>query len=446
MADGARRVVVVGAGMAGLTAALSAQEAGATVVLLETGAAAGGSAAMSAGFITTFRSYEDYQRVIPRGDQAQGRAVMEQYEDAVRWLADQGVLLEEGGAEGDGEFGFGRRRHMDPPRAMAHLASRFQARGGTLRTRSRAVQLVTDEHGAIAGVVAQTEGRRGTEPADAVVLAGGGFQGNADLTTRYVGRWADRMPVRSNPGSVGDGLLLGRAIGAASSRGLHSFYGHLLPAPPAVITPERFFPTTAYYSRYTVLVNLAGERFTDESLGDHLNAQAAVRQDRAEVFAIFDGAAYEQHLVQNPVNLNRFKAGREAGAWIATESTLEGVVERLGERGVRRGTLLQTLRAYNRAMAEGTDEPLPVPRAQDRLPLQRPDYYAIALVPAITFTFGGLRIDERCRVLDRAGTAIAGLYAAGADAGGTYYEQYGGGLAMSLTLGRIAGAMAGRAS
>ena len=445
------RVLVVGAGMSGLVAALTAQEHGAPVTLLEAGAAPGGSAALSAGFITTFGSYADYLRRIPLGEQAQGRLVMEHYDEAVRWLLDQGIVFEQDvSGQAEGEFGFTRRHRMNPPAAMAHLESHFRERGGTLHTSTRASRLLLDEQGGVTGALAVGPAGRQTLPARAVVLASGGFQGNAELTTRYVGRWADRMLVRSNPHSIGDGLLMGLEIGAGTSRALHSFYGHLMPAPPAVLPPERFFPPTAYYSRATVLVNLTGERFADESLGDHMNAQAAARQPEAAVFAIFDQDVHDQRIVGqpsgHPEGLNRLEAARQAGAWIVSAPTLDKLGVLLTERGVRPNTLAATLNAFNRAMAEGTDAPLPVPRAALRAPLWRAPFYAIALAPAITLTYGGLRVDERCQVLDRAGVPIAGLFAAGADAGGTYFEQYGGGLAMALTLGRVAGASAATAA
>jgi succinate dehydrogenase/fumarate reductase flavoprotein subunit len=444
-------VVVVGAGMSGLVAALTAQEQGARVTLLEAGAAPGGSAALSAGFITTFGSYDDYRRRIPLGEPAQGQLVMTEYDGAIRWLLELGLTFgPDASGQAEGEFGFTRRHRMNPPVAMAHLAGVFADRGGVLHASTRALRLLIDESGAVAGVLARSAAGPETYRAASVILASGGFQGNAELTTRYMGRWADRMLVRANPHSVGDGLLMGLELGAGTSRGLHSFYGHLMPAPPAVLPPERFFPPTAYYSRATVLVNLAGERFTDESLGDHLNAQAAARQDAAAVFAIFDQDVHDKHVAGqpsgHPQGLNRLEAGREAGAWIVTAATLDKLLTLVAERGVRRATLLQTLHAFNRAMAEGTDEPLPVPRAQLRAPLWRSPFYAIALAPAITLTYGGLRVDGRCQVLDRAGVPIAGLYAAGADAGGTYFEQYGGGLAMALTLGRVAGVAAARAA
>jgi succinate dehydrogenase/fumarate reductase flavoprotein subunit len=439
MAAVAEPVVVIGAGMAGLAAALTAQEDGARVLLVEAGEAAGGSAILSAGQITTFGSYEDLRRGIPYGDPEQGRVLAETYDAAVAWLAGLGVALT---ASASYEFGFPRNNAMEPPVALPRLAASFQQRGGELWTRTRALRLLTEEDGAVVGAVVRRDGQQQDIGASAVVLASGGFQGNPDLTTRYIGRWADRMPVRSNPHSVGDGLLMAQAVGAGTSRGLHAFYGHLLPAPPAVITPASFLPTTAYYSRYAVLANLRGERFTDESQGDEMNAQAAVRQDQAAVFGILDAAIYEQRILAHRSGIDRIAEARAIGGRVATAATLDALAEQVAAWGVHRDTLARTLSDYNRAMAEDTDAPLPVPRAQHHAPLRQPDFIAIALTPAITFTHGGIRVDGRCRVLDRHGEPIPGLFAAGVDAGGTYFERYGGGLAMSLTLGRAAGATA----
>jgi succinate dehydrogenase/fumarate reductase flavoprotein subunit len=437
-------VVVVGAGMAGLAAALAAQDAGARVRLLEAGAAVGGSAALSAGQITTFGTFEEARRTIPQGEPEQARLLVEGYDAAIAWLAELGVRLTPSPSY---EFGFARNHVIEPPLALAHLAGVFQQRGGDLWIRARAVRLLTNDVGsAVTGVVVRRDTGLVVIPARAVVLASGGFQGNPELTTRYVGRWADRMPVRSNPHSVGDGLLMALAVGAGTSRGLHAFYGHLLPAPPAVVTPADFLPTTAYYSRHAVLVNLRGERFTDESLGDHLNAQAAVRQDQAAVFAVLDRIVYEQQILGHRSGIDRIAATRAVGGRVATAPTLDALVEQVASWGVHAPTLAQTLRDFNLAMAAGSDARLPVPRRAHRRPLTEPDFIAVALVPAITFTHGGLRIDGQCRVLDRHGEAIPGLFAAGADAGATYYEEYGGGLAMALTLGRVAGTAAAAAA
>jgi succinate dehydrogenase/fumarate reductase flavoprotein subunit len=432
-------VVVVGAGMAGLAAALTAQEAGARVTVLEAADTAGGSAALSAGQITTFGSYTDMRQAIPRGEPDQARVVTETYDEAVRWLDQLGVPLT---ASASYEFGFPRNHAMQPPQALRHLATTFTRRGGDLQTRVRVIRLLTDERRAVSGVLAQRSLDHQELRARAVILASGGFQGNPELTTRYIGRWADRMLVRANAHSVGDGLLMAQEVGAGASRGLHAFYGHLLPAPPAQIEASHFLPTTAYYSRYAVLVNSRGERFTDESRGDEMNAQAAARQDEAAVFAILDDEIYRRQILGHRSGIDRIAAAREVGGAVATATSLDELIAELATWGVHPGILARTLREYNAAMAEDRGETLAVRRAEHRRPMTEPPFIAVALSPAITFTHGGIRIDGRCRVLDRHGAPVSGLYAAGADAGGTYYERYGGGLAMALTLGRAAGRVA----
>jgi predicted oxidoreductase len=114
-------------------------------------------------------------------------------------------------------------------------------------------------------------------------------------------------------------------------------------------------------------------------------------------------------------------------------------VEETAGWGVRPARLSRTLDAFNQAMLAGDDRALDVPRQAYRAALTEPPFYAIALVPAITFTFGGLRADGRCRVLDRHGRPIPTLFAAGADVGGSYVDTYGGGLAMAMALGYVAG-------
>ena len=74
-----------------------------------------------------------------------------------------------------------------------------------------------------------------------------------------------------------------------------------------------------------------------------------------------------------------------------------------------------------------------------------PPYYVIEVIPAITFTFTGLRIDEHARVLDADGEPIRGLLAAGADAGGVFHRAYAGGLAAALVFGLQAAATATQA-
>jgi succinate dehydrogenase/fumarate reductase flavoprotein subunit len=304
--------------------------------------------------------------------------------------------------------------------------------------------LVIDDAGAVTGV--RVAGGR-TVPAAAVVLCTGGFQGNVELLTRYVTPYADLLHLRANPGSTGDGLELGLRAGAACSRAMHAFYGHLLPSPPARVTPERYIRLTQYYSVHGVLLNRAGARFCDESIADEVSAQALAREEHASGFLVLDaGAAAHSSDPPAPAfpRYDRLAEVEAAGGRVLRAGTLDALRELIdGAGGSGRRSVLE-LEDYNRLVATDPGA-LRVPRRARRRPLDRPPYVAVPVTPAITFTEGGLLIDTQARVLDRDRRPIPGLYAAGADGGGVFYEHYAGGLALSVVFGRLAGAGAAAA-
>lgn len=96
-----------------------------------------------------------------------------------------------------------------------------------------------------------------------VVLAMGGFQGNAGLTSTHLGQGADNIFVRSNKGSVGDGLTLATAVGAGTSRGMNTYYGHLVAAPLRAedVDPREFLPL-AQYRKHTTMILVTGKTGT----------------------------------------------------------------------------------------------------------------------------------------------------------------------------------------
>ena len=92
----------------------------------------------------------------------------------------------------------------------------------------------------------------------------------------------------------------------------------------------------------------------------------------------------------------------------------------------------EALLDFNRRCADGSvHDP---PRRYDATPIDRPPFYVIETVPAISFTFDGLAIDDHARVLGEDGEPIPGLFAAGADTGGVFTRAYAGGLAMALVF------------
>jgi succinate dehydrogenase/fumarate reductase flavoprotein subunit len=433
-------VVVVGAGMAGLVAAVRAQQLGASVTLLEKGPSPGGSLALSGGTLWCAHTVEDLQRLVPRGHPVLGPLLVKDFPDGVAWLQRLGATLTRLESKRD------RIVYMmdpDPGAFIDHMVEVFLKGGGTLLTETSAVDLLTSSEGPVTGVtVRQGDGPRSVLDASVVILASGGFQANPEMMARYFGRWSDRLVLRGNSHSTGDGWNMAQGIGAGTSAAMGSFYGHLLPAPPAKVPTNDFIAYTQYHSEQGVLVSREGERFTDESLGDETNAQAVARQHEAVAYLIFDDTVYRECAVRPGGNGARasdtFFVSQALGAPAATASSLKELTAAMQPHGVHAPGLLATLTAYNDAIAAGAAASLLVPRRQLANPVTTPPYYALGVTPGVTFTLGGLPINEHAQVLDRSGNPLPGLYAAGADAGGIHNEQYAGGLCLGLVYGRRA--------
>jgi fumarate reductase flavoprotein subunit len=215
---------------------------------------------------------------------------------------------------------------------------------------------------------------------DPVVLATGGFQGDRGLVDEHV-HPGGHLRLRANPWSAGDGLRVGLERGAQLSAGLDEFYGRNMP--DADFTEEQFVPLAQLYGRVARMFNEAGEEFFsgEVSWSENDLVQATARQPGATAWYVLDDDALAE----------------------------PGVADRI-------------------ALAPTRTEP-------SNLPFAAPEdaRVAVRVKPGITHTIGGLRIDERARVVgtDR-------LYAAGADAGGISTGGYASGLAAALVFGRIA--------
>jgi len=225
---------------------------------------------------------------------------------------------------------------------------------------------------------------------ETVVLATGGFQGDPELVARYV-KPAARLRVRANPWSAGDGLKLALARGAALSEGLDEFYGRNMA--DVEFGEHELVSLAQVFGRYARIFNDHGEEFFDH------NAVSWSELDLVQATAHQPGAR----------------------AWYLLDE------EALDER-VRYGTVRQLV-----AQAPTRTEPA-------GLPFTPPPQAVVAtrVAAAITHTIGGLRIDERARVLDGQREPIEGLYAAGVDAGGISSGGYASGLASALVLGLTA--------
>jgi succinate dehydrogenase/fumarate reductase flavoprotein subunit len=446
-------IVVVGAGMAGLCASLAALEAGARVITVEKGNRFGGSMWLSNGLIWTFRDKDELHERVPGGNPALQDLVVEGMSEGLEWLESQGVELQ----PETNTQGWGRGRGSTPHDMTAALAEKVRVLGGELRLETSLRELRVQD-GAVAG--ARLDGPDGGYDLDtgAVVLASGGFQGNPELLARYVTPWTDRLYLRGNPWSTGDGLLAATAVGAAVTSNLGEFYGHSLAAPPTRFNQQEFMEVGQRYGPLAVAINLDGRRFTDESGGtgeEHLNQRIAQQREATAVYIVdANSAEIGEGFALASVQIERLR-GRDGP--VVQSDTLEGLCDAMVAWGVDADAGLATLREYNSGITE--DRRLYPPRRANRYPVATPPFHAVLVRPGITFTTGGLQVDTEMRVLRRSASAtnlplavaepselalrsIPGLFAIGCDAGGFSAHGYMGGLSTALVTGLIAGRLA----
>jgi len=428
-------LLVIGGGMAGLAAAAAATAAGARVTVVEKRGTPGGSAAMSAGIVWTAPDFETIRQVVPGGDPELGEALIDGFWPGVDWVRSAGVSVSE---RWEGQMGFGSAVRVDIKGLLAAWQREVESGGGVVMVRSAARRLLTDESGRVRGAAVSTPAGLRELRADAVLMATGGFQGDPELLATFVGAKADSLLVRSNPGSVGDGFRMGRDAGASASRCMSGFYGHLVPSPLAELREDQYLMLTQYYSHHCLLVNRLGHRFTDESLGDEVSNQATLHQPGSTAVLICDERIHTTFAATAPYPhgqvIDRIAAAKEAGGRYASTRSKEEMLDVVAGWGVSPPALAKTLDQWE-AAAAGDEFALEIPRAVRPEPIVHPPFHALEVQPAITFTFGGLRVDPDGRVLDRDGAPVLGFFAAGADAGGLQDVRYVGGLALGLVFG-----------
>jgi succinate dehydrogenase/fumarate reductase flavoprotein subunit len=336
--------------MAGLAAAAHARQLGGRPVVLEKGTRAGGSMLLSSCVIWRYREWEDFRDECPRGDERLQRVVWEGLDDAVAWLESLGAPVVEHGTGNPRTLG----KRFDP-RVLTEMLVRAAA-----------------------------DVRLGETTEDATILATGGFQGDPDLVDEHV-HPADRLRLRANPWSSGDGLRFGLARGAELSEGMDEFYGRNMP--DADFSEHQFVPLAQLYGRFADVYNQRGEKFFEGEVSWSENdlVQATARQPDGHAWYVLGDAALEQHV---------------------RDRTVADMV----------------------ALAPTKTDP-------SELPFAAPPgaKVAVRVRPGITHTIGGLRIEERARVV-----GAEGLYAAGAEVGGISTGGYASGLAAALVFGRIA--------
>jgi succinate dehydrogenase/fumarate reductase flavoprotein subunit len=430
MASPAYDLLVIGGGMAGLSAAAFVVQNGGSAVLVEKGEL-GGSAAR-AGFVWTAPTYEALREAIPDGDPELQRELVDGFAPAVDWIRSLGVEVQPAVTV----LRFGRGHQISMPNYLHSCEVTIRDDPDSELLLEAETERLLVEDGSVRGAIVRlASGELRELRAACTLLATGGFGGDPDLRAALIDPKARDLPLRANRFSRGDGLRLGRAAGAAFGPENAGFYGHLMAAGVQLREADDLPALSLFQSEHAVLFNLDAKRFVDETVGDHLTTLALLEQPEARGLLISDQRAHDlmsTPYVEGVLPTDFFDNVYRRGARAAIAQDVAELAYLPEEWGYDGEAVLQALLDFNRASGEGTVDP---PRRHDSSPVDQPPFYVVEAVPAITFTFGGLRIDTAGRVLYEDGEPIPGLLAAGADAGGGYVRAYAGGLAWALVFG-----------
>ena len=489
-------VIVVGAGNAAQAAANSAREQGAEKVLLLEKAPMkdrGGNTYFSGGLLRiAFGSGEDLRPLVPdaekelpgffenvpsysetdfmadlmrvtagRTDQTLANILIGKSYETIRWMHDYAGIAMEPAASlsaivvGDKvkwQKGAIIRALHEGVGLSTSWFVKSKANDITIRYGVGATDLLQGGDGAVIGARVSTGEGREEITAETVVLGCGGFEANAEMRAQYLGAPWDHAKVRGTAHNQGDGLRMALRIGAlpwGQWSGRHST--PISNEWPDFADRERTDRSNRLSYPYSVMINRNGLRFLDEGedVGMYTYAKYGgqiLNQPGGLAWQIFDqqtvGLLEPRYSTSEPIMAD----------------TLAELVEQLDLDD--KAQALCTLEDYNAAAPASRFQDGFDPTQKDGLctnglspeksnwatRLNRPPFLAYSATGGVTFTFGGLKIDEDARVIGTDWRPIKGLFACGEMVGGLFHFNYPGGtgLVSGAVFGRIAGASAGR--
>lgn len=454
-------VVVVGAGLAGHVAALSAAEAGLQVALIEKGAEYGGSSTRSGGGLV-FAGTDLQRRVgiedsparlrqtlVVTGGEVAREELIDAYVDrqleTYEWMVAQGVAfsIDEGAAAEP----FIRVHFTGERGATDHLHGLVEDHPAIeYLPNTPAVRLARGEDGRVDRFAVLEDGDEQWRSARrAIVLTSGGFSRGTELLRTFAPKWLEGVPM-GGAHNTGDGIVMGWSLGAglADLPYVAGSFGASLPDESGGDQPGS--ESILLYANYkgAIIVNRDAVRFANEDLRYKELGRACIDQPGGMAFEIFDERVLgRSEKISAPLD---YKAAKKAGFLRQADT----IAELADELGLDHDVLTATVERYNAAVESGEDDEFGRPIAQDGLPgavpLVSPPYYGYPTKPGLTSTFAGLTVDGSMRVLDVYGSPLEGLFAAGEVVGGFHGAGYypGTGLSKAAVFGRIAGTAVGR--
>ncbi|MPY74853.1 MAG: FAD-dependent oxidoreductase [Alphaproteobacteria bacterium] len=479
-------VVVVGAGNAALSAAMAARENGANVLILEKASEEekGGNSYFTAGgfrfchtgvddvakdVLTDLSEAERSQIVLPvhdrdvfyetlmkvtrhQADEDMAWRLIDGSRPAMVWLRSHGIrFIPMFGRQSflvEGKHHFYGGVNIEAVGGGAGLVEaelqRVARIGCEIRYSTGASRLIQDRKRRITGL--EVRGPNGYEEiaAKAVVLACGGFESNPEMRVCYLGPGWDLCRVRGTRHNTGDGIRMAIDIGArpyGNWSGCHSV-GWDYSAPPYG-DREVLDNFQKHSYPWGIMVNLHGKRFVDE--GEDLRNHTYVKFGREIMSQPFRTAIqiFDQKTI--PLLRDEYRIRQ------VTKVKADTIEELAAGLEIDPPTLKATIDQFNAACRPGkfnpaildgvTTEGLTPNKTNWALPIDKPPFEAYVTTTGITFTFGGLRIDDKGEVQDLSDRSIPGLYAAGELVGGLFFENYpgGSGLMAGTVFGKLAG-------
>lgn len=433
-------IVIVGAGGAGLAAAVEAAEQGAdNVLVLEKMSFAGGSTTMAfGGFNCTNSRFMDEQgkeetpimltdRIVKNGkgfSEADMAAVVAmETPDVIQWLDGFGS-----------EWGLIRYSDLHCPtdgtipgvELVRVLKEQTEKNGIEIRYNTPATELLTDEEGRINGVKVQGPNGEYTIDTTAVILATGGYENNPEMIAEYGNPGLKNIHLAPSQGNMGDGINMALKLGA----GLVNMDLIQLSCAVAPFSIQMQMPIK---NNGVVFINKEGKRFTNEfseASSDRRITEDILKQTDAECYAVYNDTIYQEFMaIEEKDFFDEYRmTGIDNSGLVIKADTIEELAEKMG---VDVSAMTETM-ANLKTDGIGNEKVVEVADTYQSGP-----YYAVLVTPGVMDTLGGLDTDTIGRVLNTEGKPIKGLYAAGEVMGNTQGAYYSVGLGEAVVFGRL---------
>ena len=451
-------VVVIGAGGAGFSAAITARNAGANVVLLEKMPAVGGNSLISGAEMNAAKNWvqpklginddspelhaqDTFKGGDGKGDMKVINVMTHEALDAAKWCRDYlGVRFED-----DNLFFFGghsRKRALIPVgHTGTEFIAKFQAKADELGipviTNMKAEELIKNKDGRVVGVKATMDGSEYTFNAKGgVVLATGGFGANPEMVKKYNPKIDERFKTTDAPGSTGEALYMAERAGAELvNMGYIQTYPICDPLSGAIelIADARFDGA--------IMLNQEGKRFVEELQRRDVLSEAILNQTGRYCWVLWNDKIGS---ISNTVkaHANEYEAFTKQGV-MTTCDDLKCIAD---FTKIPFDQLQKTVKRVSDMAGKGNDKDFN--HRAGLMDMQQGKYYVIKAVPSTHHTMGGVRINEKAEALTAEGKVIPGLWAAGEVTGVTHGTNRLGGNAYTdiIVFGRIAGEAAAKAA